>query len=273
MMGTSIKLNQLVDSLSTIPWKLPRCILLAHCLLAIIELRTVNLSKWAVHFDHNAEVASNYKRLQRFLRDDSWAISALRALWINWLPQEDWVLCLDRTNWMLGKTPINLLVLGVAYKGIAIPLFWTALSKQGNSNQSERIKLIQAFIEEFGTQRVKYLTADREFRGTTWLKWLTLMDVKYRIRVPNNTLADNRFRNRKIPVSRLFPIRIGEVMTLNRSREIWGNTVWLLVLSLSKYPQLEASLESMSLLSLMKRQLLFSLIIASVGQSRRFSVP
>jgi hypothetical protein len=36
---------------------------------------------------------------------------------------EKWVLTMDRTNWKLGKSNVNLLVLGVAYKRVAIPLF------------------------------------------------------------------------------------------------------------------------------------------------------
>jgi hypothetical protein len=40
----------------------------------------------------------------------------------------------NRTNWKFGKANINFLVLGVAYKGMAIPLFWYLLDKRGNSN-------------------------------------------------------------------------------------------------------------------------------------------
>jgi len=37
------------------------------------------------------------------------------------LPEDErWILTMDRTNWKLGKNNINLLVLGVVYKGIAI---------------------------------------------------------------------------------------------------------------------------------------------------------
>jgi hypothetical protein len=227
MMDTNTTLQDLTESLSSLGWKIPRLFLVAHCLLAIVELRTVNLAKWAVHFDHDADVDSNYKRIQRFLRDSSWTVNSLRALWVTWLPEDGWELCLDRTNWMFGKTPINLLVLAVAYKGLAIPLFWIALPKQGNSNQAERIALMQMFIEYYDVERIKFLTADREFKGKIWLKWLFLMDVKVRIRIPNNTLIYNRFRNRMMPVTRLFNIQIGEVMTLNRPREIWGVSVWL----------------------------------------------
>ncbi|MBK5964888.1 hypothetical protein CCR95_12545 [Thiocystis minor] len=55
------------------------------------------------------------------------------------LPQEiPRILTLERTNWKLGRAEINLLVLGVASHGLAIPLFWTALPKAGNSNTTGR---------------------------------------------------------------------------------------------------------------------------------------
>ena len=53
---------------------------------------------------------------------------------------------MDRTNWQWGKKNINILMLSITYKGIAIPLFWSLLDKKGNSNTSERIALMERFI-------------------------------------------------------------------------------------------------------------------------------
>ena len=75
------------------------------------------------------------------------------------------VLTLDRTNWQRGKANLNILVLGVAYKGIAIPLLWTLLDKRGNPNTPERIALMSQYIALLGCESIKYLTADREFIG------------------------------------------------------------------------------------------------------------
>ena len=72
---------------------------------------------------------------------------------------------MDRTNWKFGKVNINYLVLGVAYKGMAIPLFWYLLDKKGNSNHKERSKVIQDFIEVFGLEKIEVLVADRAPQG------------------------------------------------------------------------------------------------------------
>lgn len=39
-------------------------------------------------------------------------------------------LTIDRTHWFWGKAKINIFVLGVAYEGLAIPLFGHVLPKQ-----------------------------------------------------------------------------------------------------------------------------------------------
>ena len=41
-------------------------------------------------------------------------------------------------------------MLGVVYKGIAIPLYWQMLDKRGNTNHLERCELIERFIKQFG---------------------------------------------------------------------------------------------------------------------------
>lgn len=75
---------------------------------------------------------------------------------------------MDRTNWKLGITHINFLVLAVVRNDVAIPLLWSLLPKQGNSNTQERQCMMDHFIRLFGVERITYLTADREFRGRKW---------------------------------------------------------------------------------------------------------
>ena len=49
-------------------WNRARIKFLARFLVALFQLQTVNLAKIASVFAGNAKVASNYKRLQRFVR-------------------------------------------------------------------------------------------------------------------------------------------------------------------------------------------------------------
>ena len=65
----------------------------------------------------------------------------------------------------MGKKNINILMLAIVHKGIAIPIFWILLNKRGNSDTTERIALIKRFIRIFGQDKIESLVADREFIG------------------------------------------------------------------------------------------------------------
>jgi hypothetical protein len=155
-------------------WHGARLSFLAHFLLALIKVRSVNLAELATGFGGKAQVASHYKRLQRFFRSFTLDYNVLARLLIRLVPvgEGPWYLTLDRTNWQFGKADLNLLVLGIAYQGIALPLFWTVLDKAGNSNTAERVALLQRFIAVFGVNHIAALLADREFIGEDWFTWL-----------------------------------------------------------------------------------------------------
>ena len=97
-------------------------------------------------------------------------------------------LTLDRTNWKWGKRDINILMLAIVYRGIAIPIVWTLLNKRGNSDTKERIALIQRFISIFGKDRIVNVFADREFIGEKWFTWLIENDINFCIRVKKTSL-------------------------------------------------------------------------------------
>ena len=70
-------------------------------------------------------------------------------------------LTVDRTNWYWGKSKINVLTLGAAHEGMAIPLLWQALNKAGNALASEHIEIIQRFVKIFGVACIEGVLADR----------------------------------------------------------------------------------------------------------------
>jgi len=121
-------------------------------IMGLIIMRTVNLTQISQTFTGQAQVSSHYKRLQRFCRQLRLSGKLLAGFVFRLYPPENgsWVLALDRTNWQWGKKNINVLMLSIVAEGTAIPLMWTFLNKQGASNTSERIELIERFIEQFG---------------------------------------------------------------------------------------------------------------------------
>jgi len=211
-----------------VDWNKARINFLAKFLIALIQVRSVNLTEIASVFAGRAKVESHYKRIQRFLRgfQISYAVIAVLLVSLIGLPRP-WVLTLDRSNWQLGKTPLNILVLGIVYKGVAIPVLWTMLDKKGNSNTAERIAVMREFVGLFGADSILYLCADREFIGKTWFQWLMKNQIDFRIRMRENTLVANA-RGEVVAAKRLFRSQaIDQALVCKQSRRIWGLALWI----------------------------------------------
>lgn len=178
-------------------WDSRRVNFLSNMISSIIRSRSVNMQKVAENIEGEAKVSSNYRRIQRFFKEQKIDYEITAKLLSTLLPSKDWILTLDRTNWQVGKSNINLLVLAVAYKGMAIPLLWKFLTKEsdigkkGNSNFNERKELIERFIKIFGVEKIKALTADREFVSQEWFNWLKEERVPFVIRVKGNSIVED----------------------------------------------------------------------------------
>ncbi len=113
-----------------IDWHQARINFLAKFLVALIQVRNVNLAEIASVFAGRAKEESHYKRIQRFLHffEISYAAIAVLIVTLMGVPRP-WVLTLDRSNWQLGKTPLNILVLGIVYKGVATVSVFARIQK------------------------------------------------------------------------------------------------------------------------------------------------
>ena len=208
---------------NNVAWNKARINFLAKFLVALIQVKTVNLVQVATAFSGQALPSSNYKRIQRFLRffEISYAELASFVVKLVGLPAP-WALTLDRTDWCLGSIPLNIMTLGICYKGIAFPLLWTILEKKGCSNTIERIHLLEEFDRLFGFTSIDYLCADREFVGKKWLAYLAKNGIEFRIRLRANTLITNG-RGQAVAARRLFSsFRIGQQEVLKGARRVMG---------------------------------------------------
>lgn len=139
-----------------------------------------------------------------------------------------WTLTMDRTNWKFGKLNINILTLGIAYKGIAFPIIWVLLPKRGNSNTKERKQLIDRFIKIFSVKIIRCLTADREFIGKEWFSYLIEKCILFRIRIKENFLVANS-RGILVPAKTLFRgLGVGETQVLKGLRTVLGHELFII---------------------------------------------
>lgn len=139
------------------------------------------------------------------------------------------VIAIDRTEWQLGKTWVNVLMLSVNYKNISISLFWTVLEEKGCSDNAERRQILQQFIEEFGSQSIRFVTADREFASKEWLEFLVEEKIGFRLRIKANTRITDK-RGKTMRASKLWrTLKVGQRIECRRRRKLWNQSVFVAV--------------------------------------------
>lgn len=175
--------------------KLSQLFMVCTCMLAV---QSTNLNKCAKRLSKTLgiplKIETAYSRLKRFFqtgRVDS-ILQGICVLVINTMCRNTkCYLILDRTNWEFGKRKINLLVIGLLYRDVFIPLIWKDLEKKGNSNSKERLDLIDKLISWWKFSKVKmpqlYIAGDREFIGFSWLKGLEKKEIKFVMRIRANS--------------------------------------------------------------------------------------
>ena len=201
----------------------------SELLLALFRVRSINLSYLATAMDSGAEIASRYRRFQRFfseVRFDYDALARFIMLMFDF-GQQPYYLTLDRTNWKWGKKNLNLLVLAVVYKGAAVPVYWLVLNKQGNSNQRERIALMKRFIRQFGRQHIEGILGDREFIGKAWWKWLNQQNITFVMRMKANQHYQDKHGVERGVHSLFRSLARDQGRVLRKTRHVSGQPVYL----------------------------------------------
>jgi Transposase DDE domain len=184
---------------------LPRIHFISLFIAALCKVKSINYDRLASGFDTKSVKNSSYRRIQRFMAKFDLPMCMVSSLIFSLLPKkENLILVLDRTNWKFGTSNINILMLGVSYKNVAVPLMFTMLDKRGNSSTQERIDLINTYLDWFGVHTIDCLLADREFIGDEWLEFLNRKKIRYYIRIRNNFKVFSYQKRKEIPVTWLF---------------------------------------------------------------------
>lgn len=210
-----------------LPWHRARITFIAGFILALIKVRTVSFGSLALVLSASATPNSNYRRIQRFFADFSFDTDLFGRLMLSLLPQkEDLIISIDRSNWQLGSFHINILMLSVAYKGIAFPITCHLLGKAGNSNRSERRLLLERFLGLVAPHRILAVVADREFIGKDWFADLTAYQLPFYIRIKHNALIGSKGRTRH--VRKYFQaLAVGEIKFLPKRCWVYGHRLQL----------------------------------------------
>ena len=172
--------------------KLSQLLLVCTCVLAA---QTTNLSTAAKRMSKVLNEIINfdtaYARLKRFFQTGN-SVGILQFVCIlainTFCTSRDCYLLLDRTNWKYGKLHINLLVVGLLYRDVFIPLVWLDLGRAGNSNSRQRLGLLDKLLSWWSLSDVPlpklHIAGDREFIGFNWFKGLEERKIEFVMRIP-----------------------------------------------------------------------------------------
>ena len=207
-----------------VTWNKARINFLAKFTVALIQVKTVSLVQISSVMSGRAQADSHYKRCQRFLRFFDLPFAQVAQLVIKLLGiSGPFIISIDRTDWCLGDTALNILMLSVVWKGVAFPLLWTVLEKKGCSDTAERIELVERYLKLFGTASLDFVTADGEFIGRDWFRYLRREQIPFRIRIKENILVSNAGGNKMVSARNLFRThKAGVGVLLVGKRQVLG---------------------------------------------------
>ena len=202
-MGKIRKLREIISPI--LNWNKARLDCFVRLLLALFAVRTVNLRECAIGFISPVQIDSRYQRIKRFfsqfVMDTDQIAKGLYRLFFS--GNKKVYLTIDRTNWFWGKANINILMVGLAYEGLAIPLFWKVLNKAGNATAQEHKNILTRFIMVFGKGCILGVLGDREFGNGPLLSWLNKQNIPFYMRIKDNTLVYVRLKKFH-PAKKLF---------------------------------------------------------------------
>ena len=156
---------------------------------------------------------------------------------LAFLPHDKkYFLSMDRTNWKFGQSNINILTVGIVYKGVAFPIAWKLLNKRGNSNWEERIEVVSNAIKRLGLQNCKGILADREFIGRKWISWLVKENIPFWIRVKKNTSVETT-KGKNISVSLIFKSIKNRPKKYKNSLILFGENLFVSAIKSGKDPK------------------------------------
>jgi hypothetical protein len=140
-----------------------------------------------------------------------------------------YTIAIDRTEWQLGKSWVNVLMLSISYRQLAIPLFWTVIEAKGCSDDAEKQAIIAQFVEEFGADSIRFVSADREFASKAWLQYLVTRKISFRLRIKANARITDK-GGKPIRASKMCrTLKTNQRMEFRRRRKLWNQSVFVAV--------------------------------------------
>ena len=218
-----------------------RLVFLSQLVVSLVLVRTVSWSRLANTVENPKSKAGSvgsvgsaaYRRIQRLFGWAGLSQEGYCRMVLGLVGAKKLTLVMDRTDWKLGQKPLNILMLGFVWQGIAIPLVWTVLGKSGSSSMEERISLMQRLFKVQPRLKVEAFLADREFIGGDWLVYLREQGLPRCIRIRNNFRTGLEVKGASVETF-FRHLEVGQQQTLKRRKRVNGELMYLVGLRLEK---------------------------------------
>ena len=198
---------------------------MARFTVALLQRTTTDLWALAVALKGSVQTASSHRRIQRFLSDYDVDFAMLGRLIAHLVPESPpYEVVVDRTEWEVGDTPVNILTVGIAHDKMAVPVAWTSLPAGGGSSSDDQIRVLEQFLQAVDPDSIQVLTADREFISARWLKRLKEEDIPFAVRIRSDRKAADAPGTGAISVEMYArPVDPGEARVLDDERYLSGD--------------------------------------------------
>jgi len=165
--------------------------LLTLVVFALLHARDVQHAELAKRFPESAQTSSVIRRIERFFDRHPLCPADVARVVLTLLPStRPREFILDRTNWKYGQQDVNVLLLAVLWRGVAIPLPFELLPPWGSSDTHLRHTLMDDALCLLKPSALQVLYADREFLGHVWIQGLARRGMPICIRLRSDTLVD-----------------------------------------------------------------------------------
>lgn len=165
--------------------------LLSLMVIALLQAKDVRHAELAARFAGSAQTSSVIRRVERFFDRHPLCPADVARVVLALLPQaRPREFILDRTNWKHGQTDVNVLMLAVLWRGVAIPLLFELLPHGGSSDTALRQTLIDDALCLITASQIRVLYADREFVGHDWIQGLARKGIPICVRLRRDSPID-----------------------------------------------------------------------------------
>jgi hypothetical protein len=200
--------------------------LIANLIIGLLKLRESCLSKWCKSLGGDRSEQARYKQLQRFARYFRFSSKLYaQVIWQMYGQEQEVYLTLDRSEWKMRGKWVQVIMVGIAYQGMSIPLLWQTLNGQGNTPKVVRRAILACFdkwIAPSKDQKIWWV-ADREFIGKEWFEAISSRGMDFCIRLRKSAMVSRS--GKAIKVYKLF--ETAHLRLLSKARKVHGCMLYL----------------------------------------------